>query len=197
MYYNDRLHWTISGLLTTALTTYAAETAAMTTNTSHHNTVNKISRERPQDRDSVLVCHVKLQFHECKTNFYVARLQKIGARKVFLVELRRTSCRKRRQSISKNTIVYPTTTAKLGWPGTENRIGSQWPGNCSHSCQQIISIIINVVVVTVVSRQGSVHHTRLYSLRFSCSIVSFTAANTKRMFSVSAEKQHHSQTKQQ
>ena len=29
-------------------------------------------------------------------------------------------------------------------------------------------------------------HTRLYSLRFSWSIVSFTAANTKRMFSVSA-----------
>ena len=29
------------------------------------------------------------------------------------------------------------------------------------------------------------HHTRLYSFRFNCRIVSLTAANTKRMFSVS------------
>ena len=33
---------------------------------------------------------------------------------------------------------------------------------------------------------GDPSHTRLYSFRFSCSMVSFTAANTKRMFSVSA-----------
>jgi len=29
------------------------------------------------------------------------------------------------------------------------------------------------------------HHTKLYSFRFNCKIVSFTAANTNRMFSVS------------
>ena len=35
-------------------------------------------------------------------------------------------------------------------------------------------------------------HTRLYSFRFSCRMVSFTAANTKRMFSVSATTQNGS-----
>lgn len=37
----------------------------------------------------------------------------------------------------------------------------------------------------VVPAEAPSPHTRLYSLRFSCRMVSFTAANTKRMFSVS------------
>lgn len=37
--------------------------------------------------------------------------------------------------------------------------------------------------------RSAVRHTRLYSFRFNCSIVSLTAANTNRMFSVSAQRQ--------
>jgi len=95
-----------------------------------------------------------------------------------------SSSGEQRPPTSMNTIGDPITTARLGRPGNDNRITMTWklqllaPTNHRHRCYSRLE-----------TRQ-SFHHTRLYSLRFSWSIVSLTAAKTKRIFSVSAEKQH-------
>lgn len=39
--------------------------------------------------------------------------------------------------------------------------------------------------MSVCKRENCMDHTKLYSFRFNCRMVSFTAANTNRMFSVS------------
>lgn len=71
---------------------------------------------------------------------------------------------------------------------------SQWPGHCSQPYRSVLTIVSVVVrrhrCSSRLDTRQTVHHTRLYSLRFSWSIVSLTAAKTKRMFSVSADNQH-------
>jgi len=62
-------------------------------------------------------------------------------------------------------------------------------GGLSLSLSQKIKRLIGVLAC-VGGRRSCRRHTRLYSFRFNCSMVSLTAANTNRMFSVSAAPHH-------
>jgi len=162
-------------------------TAPTTTDTSRHNTVDKISREcsATRDRDFLLVCRdVKLGLvHKCKTNFYSPATKKTRLKSVF--------CRLERMTATIESMIgLPDYNSQLGRPGRKSRRSRRPEKMHSLSCKRIIANV-DITVTVVVLRQGRVHHTRLYSLRFNCSIVSLTAANTKRMFSVSAEKHHN------
>ena len=63
---------------------------------------------------------------------------------------------------------------------------SSWP-KCSNFFRIFFSIFF-FITIGAGHTHTHTHYTRLYSFKFSCKIVSFTAAKTKRMFSVSETK---------
>ena len=171
--YNDR----ISDILITAQTT-----ASITTITIHITTIST---------KQVMKCHTetagsrmctKLQFNKCKQNFY-SNATITHAKKLPHTKLRRYRNGSVAGKEQPSKLVRTRSVIRSQQPGYDlvRTTRTQWLGNHSRSCQLIVT------VVTVVSKQGRVHHTRLYSLRFSWSIVSLTAAKTKRMFSVSTK----------
>jgi len=88
--------------------------------------------------------------------------------------------------------ILNTTKSSTGQPnGADPAMGrstlcccvQRWYKDCPHGAgTQKIKRLVGMMAY-VAGRRAC--HTRLYSFRFNCSIVSFTAANTNRMFSVS------------